>query len=78
VVVNLTLASPVCVRYGLENHVCEVQLLLRAFAEALTPERHERYVKFRQRHRPTAVNLSWLSLGKVPFHKTPPHRYRTP
>lgn len=32
---------------GVENHVCEVLLMLVNFAELMTPERHDRYIAFR-------------------------------
>lgn len=60
VVLSLNITSREPVRYGLENHVCEVQLVLKPFAEAATAERHERYVKFRYHHRPVAVTFQRL------------------
>ena len=33
VAVNLRLSTPAAVRFGLESHICELQLLLRPYAE---------------------------------------------
>jgi hypothetical protein len=47
VAVNLRLTTPAAVRLGLESHVCELQLLLRPFAE----------FKVGPLHSPTATTL---------------------
>lgn len=45
--VNLRFANKHVMRYGLETHVCEVQLVLLEFAKFKTEEGHKRYVEFR-------------------------------
>lgn len=45
--INLRFNSEDSHRLGVEWHVCEVQLLLRSFAELKSDKGHERYVKFR-------------------------------
>lgn len=46
-ILNLRITSSDAIRAGLSTHVCELQLLLRSFAAMVSPERHARYVRFR-------------------------------
>ena len=47
VAVNLRLATAAAVALGVETHVCEVQLVLRAVAELKSAAGHRNYVTFR-------------------------------
>lgn len=45
--INLCFQSEVAKQLGIDTHVCELQLLLRSFAELKTDSGHVRYVRFR-------------------------------
>jgi len=47
--VNLRFSNEHVMQYGLETHVCEVQLVLLEYAKVKTEEGHARYVEFRNR-----------------------------
>jgi hypothetical protein len=47
VAINLRMVGPEARGLGLDEHVCEVQLLLRTFAELKSDSGHSRYVAFR-------------------------------
>eukprot|EP00292_Cryptomonas_paramecium_P002386 CAMPEP_0113730054 /NCGR_PEP_ID=MMETSP0038_2-20120614/42943_1 /TAXON_ID=2898 /ORGANISM="Cryptomonas paramecium" /LENGTH=1270 /DNA_ID=CAMNT_0000662067 /DNA_START=60 /DNA_END=3874 /DNA_ORIENTATION=- /assembly_acc=CAM_ASM_000170 len=43
IVVNLRITSPKARELGVDHHICELQLTLRPFVGALSPESHRRY-----------------------------------
>uniref|UniRef100_A0A7S0W7E2 Uncharacterized protein n=1 Tax=Hemiselmis tepida TaxID=464990 RepID=A0A7S0W7E2_9CRYP len=45
--INLRLKSQAAIDNGINSHICEVQLILKAFAELKSAEGHARYVAFR-------------------------------
>eukprot|EP00286_Rhodomonas_abbreviata_P019771 CAMPEP_0181310446 /NCGR_PEP_ID=MMETSP1101-20121128/12590_1 /TAXON_ID=46948 /ORGANISM="Rhodomonas abbreviata, Strain Caron Lab Isolate" /LENGTH=158 /DNA_ID=CAMNT_0023417075 /DNA_START=171 /DNA_END=644 /DNA_ORIENTATION=- len=47
VVMNLRLTTDLTRRLGIEEHVCELQLILRSYAELRSDEGHKRYVESR-------------------------------
>jgi hypothetical protein len=47
VALNLRIVTPETVEFGVDTHVCEVQLILLSFAEQKSDDGHKRYVQFR-------------------------------
>jgi len=47
VCINVRVQNYEAEQRGVESHVCEILLILVSFAELMTPERHARYVAFR-------------------------------
>mmetsp|Transcript_16310 Transcript_16310/g.44257 ORF Transcript_16310/g.44257 Transcript_16310/m.44257 type:complete len:124 (+) Transcript_16310:3625-3996(+) len=43
VVVNLQIKSTKAIEAGISDHICELQITLRSFSEALNPESHRHY-----------------------------------
>jgi len=62
VLVNLRITSDWTRRLGVDLHVCELQLTLRAFAAAVTPESHRRYLILRNCRSPPVI---WASLFRM-------------
>uniref|UniRef100_A0A7S0VV58 Uncharacterized protein n=1 Tax=Hemiselmis tepida TaxID=464990 RepID=A0A7S0VV58_9CRYP len=44
---NVRVITDITTKFGVDTHVCEVQLLLRSFALQKTAKSHKRYVQFR-------------------------------
>ena len=45
--INFRLITPATLALGVEAHVCELQLVLRSFAEVRSNEGHKRYISWR-------------------------------
>jgi len=47
VALNVRIVSEEAIELALDTHVCEVQLILKHYAEMKSDEGHKRYVEFR-------------------------------